>query len=244
MRNKIPWTMVRLAAGLLTITVIGGGTAYAGSVVQKNNLIGEEAAEEFAILDAGVKPDEVSGMHTDLEKDNGQYVYDIVFYAGDIKYEYELLAEDGKVLEKEVEKKKEKVQAKTTTDKASGTSENKNSSQIKSEEKAAETASETEKEKSTQTGADQSAQDKQADGQTQKSTESTYISVDEAKQIALDHAELTEEEVMFSTAKFENDDDDGEEYEIEFYVGDIEYEYEIDAITGEIRDFSKEQDDD
>ena len=41
-------------AAILTIACIGGGTVYAGSVVSKNNLIGEDAAEEFAILDADI----------------------------------------------------------------------------------------------------------------------------------------------------------------------------------------------
>ena len=71
-----------------------------------------------------------------------------------------------------------------------------------------------------------------------------YLSVDEAKKIALDHAGLTEGQVRFSTAKFDDDDSEGEEYEIEFYSGNTEYEYEIDARTGDIRDFSKEVDDD
>lgn len=228
MRNRISWNIVRLAAGLLTITMISGGTAYAASVVQKNSLIGEEAAEEFAMLEAGLAPEEISGMHTDLEKENGQYVYDIVFYADGIKYEYELSAEDGRVLEKETEKKQEKTQAKTPgKEDGSGTEK---TGQVTQVENSAQEARKT-------------GQVTQEAGSGQKSGETTYISVDEAKQIALDHAELTEEKVRFTTAKFE-DGDDGKEYEIEFYVENMEYEYEIDAITGAIREFSKEKDDD
>ena len=53
--------------------------------------------------------------------------------------------------------------------------------------------------------------------------------------------------MIFSTAKFEKDDDDDDEapeYEIEFFKGNIEYEYDIDALTGKILDFSSEIDDD
>ena len=42
---------------------------------------------------------------------------------------------------------------------------------------------------------------------------------------------------------FENDDEDGVEFEIEFYVGNVEYDYDINALTGEILDFSSEVDD-
>lgn len=208
-------------AAILTIACIGGGTAYAGSVVSKNNLIGEDAAEEFAILDADITWDEVSGLHTYLERDKGRYVYDIEFHAGHAKYEYEILAEDGSVLDKEVKT------IGTTT--------------------AAEQTDSRQKEETDLQAADtDSGQDtgNAAPAAPQTESKPRYLSVDEAKKIALDHAGLTEDQVRFSTAKFDDDDSEGEEYEIEFYIGQTEYEYEIDARTGAIRDFSKEIDDD
>ena len=69
-----------------------------------------------------------------------------------------------------------------------------------------------------------------------------YISVDRAKQIALEHAGLKEDEVKFTTAKFE-DDGGRKEYDVEFYRGNLEYEYEIDAVTGRILDSEVETDD-
>jgi uncharacterized membrane protein YkoI len=208
-------------AAILTIACIGGGTVYAGSVVSKNNLIGEDAAEEFAILDADITWDEVSSLHTYLERDKGRYVYDIEFHAGQAKYEYEILAEDGSVLDKEV--------------KTSGT------------RTAAEQTDSRQKEETDLQAADtDSGQDtgNAAPAAPQTESKPRYLSVDEAKKIALDHAGLTEDQVRFSTAKFDDDDSEGEEYEIEFYSGNTEYEYEIDARTGDIRDFSKEVDDD
>ncbi|MCM1155126.1 MAG: PepSY domain-containing protein [Roseburia sp.] len=59
------------------------------------------------------------------------------------------------------------------------------------------------------------------------------ITIEEAKQIALDHAGFSAGEVKFSKA--ETDFDDGiVEYEIEFYVGQKEYSYTIDAAAGTI----------
>ena len=60
------------------------------------------------------------------------------------------------------------------------------------------------------------------------------ITVGDAKQIALEHAGKSAGEVVFEKAKREKDDGRWI-YEVEFFVeGVSEYEYEIDAATGEI----------
>ena len=66
------------------------------------------------------------------------------------------------------------------------------------------------------------------------------ISVDQAKYIAASHAGFTVSDVDFSKVKLEKDDG-MVIYEIEFYRNGIEYEYEINAITGEILKYDSEQ---
>ncbi|MDR0380845.1 MAG: PepSY domain-containing protein, partial [Oscillospiraceae bacterium] len=57
-----------------------------------------------------------------------------------------------------------------------------------------------------------------------------------AKAIALAHAGLREADVVF--VRVHLDYDDGRrEYEVEFYSGNVEYDYDIDAASGEIRSF-------
>ena len=59
------------------------------------------------------------------------------------------------------------------------------------------------------------------------------ISIEDAKQIALAHAKIAQSGVTFIKAKL--DTEDGRQvYDIEFYSGNTEYDYEIDAISGEI----------
>lgn len=73
-------------------------------------------------------------------------------------------------------------------------------------------------------------------------TSGTYISVDDAKEIALKRAGLSESEVRFKKAKL--DKDDGiMVYEIEFYHGRSEYECAVDASTGKIVEYDVEIDD-
>lgn len=70
----------------------------------------------------------------------------------------------------------------------------------------------------------------------------TAVTADEAKQIALNHAGVAESDTR--AMELETDHDDGRTvYEFSWKVGTTEYDYEIDADTGEILSYSQEQDD-
>lgn len=75
---------------------------------------------------------------------------------------------------------------------------------------------------------------------TQTGTTSTAGAVDEAKakQIALDHAGVKEADAAYLQVKADRDDGVSV-YDVEFYVAstNTEYDYEIDASTGEIRSY-------
>ena len=298
--------LVKVIGILLAIIAIGAGAAYAGSVVSRNNLISQDAAENFAIVDANVSRDNVSSLHSHLERDQGRYVYDVEFHVGDIEYEYEILAQDGSILKKRIDNEARNNGTLSNTfsgqrdlsssgENAKGKTEDQNvpsegSSGIveRSDQDSSSGIVESSDQDSSSgivEGADQGASDETAssdhgraenvlskteqtdDSQkadasvtnhqekdtvsgelTKKKTAAgDYIGVERAKQIALDDAGFSENEVIFSTAKFEKDDDDGDEapeYEIEFFKDNVEYEYDIDALTGKILDFSSEIDDD
>ena len=71
----------------------------------------------------------------------------------------------------------------------------------------------------------------------------TMITADEAKTIALNHADLVQEEVTFSKCELD-EDFDGPNYDVEFHTEDLlEYDYEIDAFTGEILGYDWDGDD-
>ena len=71
------------------------------------------------------------------------------------------------------------------------------------------------------------------DDSTRRPQNGNYIGEAKAKEIVLNHAGVTESEATFKKLKLDIDDR-RTVYEIEFFVGSKEYEYEIDAITGEI----------
>ncbi len=67
-------------------------------------------------------------------------------------------------------------------------------------------------------------------------TNSEYIGEDKAKELALNHASVKEADVAYVTCKFEIDDGLAQ-YDVEFYSGNKEYTYEINAKTGAILEY-------
>ena len=59
------------------------------------------------------------------------------------------------------------------------------------------------------------------------------ISADEAKKIALAHAKLAEKDVTFVNVELDYENN-RPVYDVEFYSGNVEYDYDIDALTKEI----------
>lgn len=256
-------------AGLLAIAAIGGGASYAGSVVRKNEMIETSTAEDFAILDAGVNAEEISGLWSKLVRKNGQYHYDIRFYAGGKEYEYEISARNGEVLEKNMEQEDgvtdAQSEAAVTDAQSEGTVTDSQAEETVADARSEGALADAQSEAAvTDPQSEEFVTDQQSEGASSRKEDGRppegntapgkekaeaappaagYISVDEAKEIALRDAGRREEEVRFSSAKLD-DDDDGTVYEIEFYVENLEYDYEIDAVSGRIVESSVEEDDD
>ena len=250
--------LVKVIGILLAIIAIGAGAAYAGSVVSRNNLISQDAAENFAIVDANVSRDNVSSLHSHLERDQGKYVYDVEFHVGDIEYEYEILAQDGDkgktedqnvpsegssgIVERSDQDSSSGIVESSDQDSSSGIVEGANqdsssgivegadqgasdetasSDQGRAENGLSKTEQTDDSQKADVSVTNHQEKDTVSGELTKKKTAAgDYIGVERAKQIALDDAGFSENEVIFSTAKFEKDDDDDDEapeYEIEFF---------------------------
>ena len=66
------------------------------------------------------------------------------------------------------------------------------------------------------------------------------VTKEEAKQIALNKAGVTDEEATFTKARLDYDDG-REEYEFEFFANGMEYEIDVDANTGRVVKFDVER---
>ena len=167
---------------LAVLIVCGVGSVYAASAIIQSSAIGEENAKNFAFADAGVDPASAENVRAKFDFDDGKFVYEVEFIAGGSEYGYWIQSSDGTVLKKEV-----------------GVV--------------------------TQNGTQETA--------------TAQISLDEAKEIALEDAGLSASQVSFTKEKL--DVDDGVSvYDIDFFAENTEYEYEINANTGAIFSKSKE----
>ena len=70
---------------------------------QPQDVIGEEAALETAIKEAGIKASDVTNSYVELESDDGITKYEVEFYAGNTEYNFEIDAQSGNVLSYEKE---------------------------------------------------------------------------------------------------------------------------------------------
>lgn len=231
----------------------------------KEGYIGRKEAQRLALKHALENENTVTFFKTELNKRNGQWIYDIEFYSDEREYDYEIDAKKGTVLDydydidgwnrpateislekaKEIalsdagfkEKQVTFVKAKLDYDDGKKIYEiefYKGNQEYDYEIDAA-------------TGKIL-AIDYDAEDYTPKKEESkNAVTLEEAKEIALKHAaqkydNIKTKDATFTKAKL--DSDDGRKiYEVEFRIGRMEFEYDIDAETGKILDFDSDYDD-
>lgn len=168
-----------------------------------------DEAKKIALNDAGVDASQASFTSAKQDMEDGSMVYDFEFYCGNYKYEYEIGAYDGTVREKSV---------KLTNKVSSGTT------------------AQTENSASNNTGKKKYNNNSGSGSSGASASSDSYISVDEAKEIAVSKAGLSLSDVTFKKTKLERDDGIMV-YEIEFYSGRLEYEITLNASTGAVLEY-------
>lgn len=213
----------------------------------EKQMIGEEAAKQIALQHAGAG--QVSNMKVNLDRSDGKMVYEIEFHVGNDEYEYEIDAYSGKILEYDLD-----IHETTTQNAVSVISEeeakqialrhagitqavfkkikcDKDDDKVVYEIEFYAGNNEYEYEIDGFTGKILDYDIDSNDDKINDGSNKNIISESEAKQIVLQHAGVSQ--VTFTEVKCEREDGTIV-YEIEFYTGMNEYEYEIDGYTGKI----------
>ncbi len=224
-----------LGKGFAAVFCAAGFCAISGAALAQENValpLDEAGAETIALSDAGVAEADVSRLRTVREREDGEDVVEVEFSYGDNSYEYMLRETDGMILEWSIEGRavEEATPELTLTGDAasSGAQKTDASGEAQTEQDAS-------AEGQTDAGAaDGNAAGAAAGSAVKVTVDGTeLIGYEEAVQIALDDSGIAEADAELAKLKFEYD---GRfyDYELELRDGRAEYEYKIDAQTGEI----------
>ena len=176
--------------------------------------IGRDAAVAAALQHAGLTEAEITNLYVKADWDDGRAVYDVEFLAGGNEYDYEIDAATGAVRSFDTEREHGTSSGSTSSGNASSGSTSSGS-----------------------TSAGNASSGSTSSGST------ADIGAEAAKSAAFRHAGVSASEA--SRVKVERDRDNGVLlYEVEFRVGNYEYEYEISVATGEVLGHSREVEDD
>ena len=214
MREKAKMTGKKwLAVSAAAVLAFGAFTACG----QESDM-GRDAALETALKDAGVSESDATRLKVSEDREDGKKIYEIRFDVAEKEYDYEIQASDGKILQADVETK-QSAQNQTTSDGAgAGTGDD------------------------AQGQGNNSASGGSSNGTTVNSggvnQPAVGISREQAAAIALERVPGATENDL----KIELDYDDGQyRYEGDIIYQQREYEFEIDANTGTILEWSEER---
>lgn len=230
------------------------GTNVYADTVSNSDFISVEDAKEICVKNAKVSTKNISVIKEKFDFDDGLYVYEIDFVDSAKKYEYDIDATTGNIIS--ISKKASKNLTKSIVDSYIGfekatsialeDSKLKNSSdrivnlEIDREDGMyiyeVEIIQENKKYEydiNAKTGAILSFKVKNSNLSNKIANFDSYIGIEKAKSISFSNAKVKEDNVK--KLEVDLDKEDGfMVYEIEFRSGNMKYEYDIDAITGNI----------
>lgn len=194
-------------------------------------------AKEVVLENAGLAEDKVRFVRMQLESENGASRYDMEFISENMEYDYMVDAVTGEILsmncetgQYDIENVPEEI-AQSAGTQSAGTQ--------PTESQAVGTQPGGTASTDTQPVGAQSTES-QSTGTpsvgTQPGAGQQYIGSEAAKQAALTHCGLDEKDVRFAHAHLEYDDGKWK-YDVEFHKDNVEYDYDIDALTGEVLSF-------
>lgn len=207
-----------IAAAIASVMILG---VLTGCGLAGGKDIGRDAALEAALNDAGVNEADTTRLKVSEDRDDGRKIYEVRFDVDGKEYDYEIQASDGAILSADIE---------SIAGYASGQEQNQNGTN------GQDTAPGQGNAAGNTTGNTNGNAPAQNAGGTNSAN--VAVSVEEAIQIALERVPgATDKDV-----RIELDYDDGQyKYEGNIIHEQLEYDFEIDANTGTILEWSEER---
>ncbi len=182
-------------------------TTTAESVGQASDkaYIGSDRAKEIALEHAGYTETAVYGMEVEMDYEKDVMIYEVEFHADAQEYDYDIHAKTGEIVKNHAER-----------DDDWWNDWNWDDTEWKFTEEYA----------------------KEEQPTKEQGTSKKYLTLDEVKAIVFEHAGVTDDTVFDLETEFDYEtgryNSVHAEYEIDFESGEYDYEYTVDAVTGEI----------
>ena len=247
----------RIISKAIALTVSVAVVLSMGLTAFGASYIGESKAISKALKNAGTTRSAVWNIECDRDEDDGVAVYEVEFKKGRTEYSYKINARTGNIREKNVEygykyssgKLIGKTAATNKAFKFSGISKSSvtdivckydyDDGKALYEVKFRKGNWKYECDVNAKTGKIVEYSREYSPEKTTVNTSSEYISSDKALEIVLAKAGLAKSQISLEKIKLDTEDQ-SKVYEIEFYVGNVEYDFEIDAVKGDVLKFEKD----
>lgn len=179
--------------------------------------IGKDKAAEIALTDANLTDADVTRLRVSKDRDDGQNIYEVVFTNENTEYEYEILASNGEILSVDYEESPVPNQQSQT------------GQQAQDDRQDVDGGQKTDGQQNQNGQQTQNGRQNQADVQ---------LSIEEASALALERVPGATQQDL----KIELDYDDAYyKYEGDIIYDQKEYEFEMDANTGEFLEWKEER---
>lgn len=221
-------TLYATAAAVLVVALVAAAAVLPGYAAPSEKGLGEEEAKAIALREADVTETQVTQLKVRQDRDQGVDVYDVEFNYDGQEYDYEINAETGAILEQKIEPDDD---ANTTTKNNTNTATTSNNATTNNTNNDT-TTNNTNNTKDTTNTTDTNTNT--TNGKTATNNTAT-LTREEALAIALKDAGVAEGDIYQLETDLDWEDDYGVQvYEIEFDCNGQEYQYEINAETGDI----------
>lgn len=250
------WSSFQRKCAPMLCGVLSGISVLSASVcvcaADMDQAVDEVTAQEIALEDSGIQEADAQRLRTKYEREDGEDVIEVEFSCDGIGYEYMIRTWDGMILEWSIDGRDvgsasaELYLAEKGADTQSGSGDGvqPGDTQSGAEEPGHEHTHHTHHTHHTQSGAEESglesADSTRSDTGARIAADGTeLIGIEAAKEAVLSDSGFAPENAEFTKLKFEFD---GRfyVYEIEVREGHSEYEYTLDAQTGDITEFERD----
>ncbi len=199
--------------------------------------IGKEKATDIALGDAQLSESDVTRLRVSKERDDGQSIYEVNFTCETTEYEYEILASNGDILSTDYDESTNRSQQSPSGQQGQTNQQAQDGQQGQTDPQSP---------NGQQGQTNQQAQDGQhrngdhgPSGNAQNTQANVQLTLDDASKLALDRVPGASAQDL--KIELDYDDDGYYKYEGDIIYNQKEYEFEIDANTGDFLEWKEER---